>query len=64
MLHAMAHRKATIHIYSLKKFQKSFKNYNHGSLPKLAKSSFGLYCPLGVKSLSTSWNFCFLCAIP
>jgi hypothetical protein len=25
------------------------KNYNHSSLPKPAKSRFGLHCPLGVK---------------
>jgi hypothetical protein len=27
------------------------KNYNHNSLPKPAKSRFGLHCPLGVNAI-------------
>jgi hypothetical protein len=50
MLHGTSHWKATIHTYSIKKFQKVQQLLGtYGSLPKNGKGHFGFLSPLGVK---------------
>jgi hypothetical protein len=68
MLHGESHWKATIHIFSLKKFQKNIQNcYVHNSLPKNAILTLSLG-PLEVNhpvtwpdhGLGLLWSQCML----
>jgi predicted nucleic acid-binding Zn-ribbon protein len=53
MLHGVPHWKATIHTYSLKKFQKLQQLHALTVAPKRAKSCFGCHSLLGIKPRSS-----------